>query len=247
MRDTIIKAAVLCCSLLTVIGLQNADAALMNVDFKNSTGNVASDYHLKLVSSNPINISNTYRFGGDVVFNPPTITGSGSNNLSLDFAGATVNNGQTTHIGFYAPGNFDIKVAESFWTFGNLEVLPRIGMKSVAFNGASTDFLVERINLFSDLAGSNLVGTMWWEDQAASLRNFNYTTEPVFASFATLRSQNMIPLENLNHSLSGFGSESQIQYFAPVPEPSTLLLVGFGLAGFAIRRHLKAGRKAVSK
>lgn len=215
-----------------------AEAVLMNTHFTNTTGNVATDYHLRLVSSQPINIANTYQFGGDVAFSAPTIQGSGSTNVSLDFAGATVNNGQTVHVGFYAPNNWGVKVAESFWTFGGLELMPRTGMKSAAFDGLATEYLVERISLYSDLAGTNLVGTMWWEDQAASLINQNFTTKPVFASTATLRSPTLIPLEDLNYSLGGFGTESPIRFYAPVPEPEiyAMLLAGLGLLGFTARR-----------
>lgn len=217
--NVIKKLVILSCvlSAYAVVGTRTADAILMNTHFTNTTGNVANDYHLKLVSPNPINISNTYCFGGDVVFNEPTITGNGSTDVSLDFAGSTVNSGQTVHVGFYAPGNFDIRVAESFWTSGDLEVLPRIGMKSAAFDGTTNDFLIERISLYDDLAGTNLIGTMWWEDLGASVINRNLTTQPVFASYAYLRSPTMIPLEDLNYSLTGFGPESPIHYNAPFP------------------------------
>lgn len=239
MREAVILSCVL--SVFATVGLQPANAVLMNTDFENTTGNVANDYHLKVVSTNPIPIDNTFTSGGDVAFNAPTVTGAGTTSVSLDFAGATVNPGQTTHVGFLSIGNFDVKVAESFWTFGGLEILPRIGMASATFTGAASDFLVARVSLFDDLAGSNLIGTMWWEDQASSATINNFTTEPVYASIAFARFSNMIPLENLNESLTGFGTESGIQFLAPIPEPETyaMLMAGLGLIGFMTRRRRK--------
>ena len=214
-------------------------AIVMNTDFINTTGNVANDYHLKLVCPTPITIDSTFQSGGQVVFDPPTITGNGTNTVSLDFAGATVNNGETTHIGFADIGNFDIKVAESFWTFGGIEILPRLAMATATFNGAAGDFLVARISLYDDMLGSNLIGMMWWEEQAAMADIYNYTTESMYASVSFGRFQDMIQLEDLNESLTGFGPESQIQFYAGVPEPMSLLLTAIGLASLCLIRFAK--------
>jgi hypothetical protein len=200
----------------------------MNTDFTNTTGSVVNDYHLKLISPNPININYTYRFGGDVAFNSPIIAGNSSNTVSLDFSGSTVNNGQTVHVGFYAPGNYDIRVSESYWTFGGLKV-DTFAMPTTYFEGTSTDFLVVRVSLYDDINGTNQVGTMWWESQSNSAKVTSYVSETLYYSTATARFASEVPLEDLNESLTGFGPESNIAIL-PVPEPSTMLLMGTGLA-----------------
>jgi hypothetical protein len=210
-----------------------ANAAFMNTDFQNTTGNMANDYHLKLVSNAPITVFDTYEHGGNanVTFNAPKINGNGSNSVTLDWSGATVNNKDITHVGFAAYGMAE--VAESYWTVGGLELHPRIGFLTAVFSGATTDFLVERILLFSDLSGTELIGTIWWEDQAMAVTNYNFSGVVAFASVSTARFSTEIPLEDLNESLTGFGSESAIQQYTPsaVPEPASLLLMASSLAG----------------
>jgi hypothetical protein len=250
MRDTLAGAEVLSFVILlfAILGPQPANAVVMSTDVKftpTNGANIANRYQLNLVSPNPIPIDATSRFGGDVVFMGGSITGAGTTRASLDFyGGATlVHPGQTIHIGFASIGNSNVKVAESFWALDAPEVLP-IGMASATFNGAASDFLVARVSLFDDAAGSHQIGTMWWEDQASSVALNNFTTEPVYASVAFAHFSNMIPLEDLNASLTGFGPESGIQFLAPIPEPETyvMFMAGLGLMSFMARYRRRKGQ-----
>jgi hypothetical protein len=218
-----------------------------NIDFTNTTGSIADDFHIKLSTSTPVNVLQTFE-GGAVSFNPGTITGDGTTTVEIDWSGATVNPGQTTHIGASASSGsvMDVTYAlESWWTHGG----QKIGSHgydgagpTVAFTGAASfapnaGWTVARVTLFTDLAGTNVVGTEWVEEEGDFARIFNASPYgPIFASVATLSSPDPIPLEDLNFSLTGFGLDGPIMQLDPVPEPGTVLLIITGLMGCVWRR-----------
>lgn len=223
------------CGIVAILALGliggSARAAWMNTDVTNTTGNVANDFHLVLESDNPINIANTYNFGSppaDVSFPDTDVSGSGTNDVTISWSGATVNSGQDTHVGFYAPGNLDVKVKKCIWTFGGLEILPRnLGMPSAEFDGVGTDYLVVRVNLWDGNDDPNLVGTMWWEGQGSTAIIGNFSDHATYASLAFRDPGPMIPLEDLNHTLGGFGSETDIVEIVPEIAPSGSLTTYF--------------------
>ena len=205
-----------------------------NTDFTNTTGSIVNDYHVKLVSDQPINVSNTWQIGGQVQFNAPTITGGGTGTVQLDWSGATVNQGQTTHVGVsttaYQP---NLRIVESWWTIGGVK-FDGTPLVNAGFN-AAPGFTVAQVRLYDDILGTHLVSTQWIEapGELASISSFNGT---VYASWATRRSNSVIPLQDLNESLGGFGSFTPI---AAVPEPPALalLLAGSLMIGWILRRQ----------
>jgi hypothetical protein len=221
-------------------GVAVAETVNMNVDYNNRNGLSANDYHLKLHSSSPINIDDTYMGAYPNLL----ISGAGTNNVELNFSGHSVAPGGQMHIGYTASSNDAIAVTESYWTTDNdpTPFLP-LPAKSVFFGLASIDYLVERITMYDDVFGTNVIGTMWWQYRAAYVTNWNWTPYPIYISWAFLRSPVAIGLPSLNSSLQGFGPESPILEIAPVPEidpatgSSALSLVAGVLAMIEQRRR----------
>lgn len=207
-------------------------ATLMNADIVNDTGDAADDYHIEIATDTPFSLYNTYNFGGDVQFPTTNVSGIGTNNVTFNWSGATVNSGQDTHVGFSVPWN--ARITKSHWTTGGTEVLPRdLGLTTGTFNEATTDYIVAKVELWDDIFGTNLVGTMWWEGQGTDVIIENFSDRTVFASWSFTDPGGIVALEDLNHTLGGFGPETAIVEL--IPEPATISLIALG--GLIIRRR----------
>jgi hypothetical protein len=221
-----------------------ADAGYLkfNTHFKNTTGSMVNDYHVRLEADEPINISRTWEFGGNVKFQSGKVTGDGTNSVVIDWSGATVNQGQTAHCGVSTSNyNPSIRIVESWWTVGGVKFIPNLndGVQAQADFDGGSGFTVARIELYDDIFGSNVIGTEWIEGPGNLFSISNKTLDgPVFVSVATLASPTEIPIEDLNYSLSGFGPQSVIFELNPVPEPASIMLLGLG--GLVMLRRRKA-------
>ncbi|MBN1766229.1 MAG: hypothetical protein JW860_13295 [Sedimentisphaerales bacterium] len=190
-----------------------------NTHFKNTTGSMVNDYHVRLVANEPITVSSTWQSGGDVQFSPGVVTGNGTKSIEVNWSGATVNQGQTAHCGVststYIPS---LTVTESWWTVGGVKFNPNLNdglMGNADFDGGS-DYTVARIKLYDDIYGSNLIGTEWIEGPGDLLGISNLSHDgPLYASVATLSSSTEIALEDLNPSLEGFGPDGPIIELLP--------------------------------
>lgn len=246
---------------------QSATATLLNLDVTNLTNRFpgVDDIHIKLVSVSPITINQTYSVNPHnnnvIPLQPAIVTGNGTTSVSLDWTTQVISgqklviaNGQQVHIGF---SNVDtifqnaISISESYWTDDGVRIGPVSGLVSPIFIpdiGPSPRWLVTRVSLFNEVAGPN-IGTMWWQNSATSANFFNLTTLPVFASTSVAFFDSMVPLEELNGNLLGFGPESEVQFYAPisVPEPSTPLLFFAGFAGIILSRRLVLNKISVKK
>lgn len=257
------------CSLVCfgLIAGNNSNADLLfNTDVRNTTGNVANDYHIKMKAAVPINIDNTYEssVAGGPVFghaSPGGVTGGGTTDVTINWAGATVNSGQETHIGAGTglgggtPNR--LVITESWWTFGGLPVAPAVGgsvpkLANVAFDGTAGtgNWVVARVKIYDDAVGTTLLSTTWYEGRGSSA----YLTSSSDATYAkvayTTPSASMVPLASLNSTLPGFGADSAITLLpvstsVPLPLPAlavlgSLLAVGSGIV--AARRKRKQGQ-----
>ncbi|HBL27154.1 MAG TPA: hypothetical protein DD490_10000 [Acidobacteria bacterium] len=195
-----------------------ATATLMNADIVNTTGSVANDYHVKLESPNgkPINVGSTFEAGGNVMFNDALssggVSGNGTSSVTINWSGATVNQGQTVHVGAYAPEDFIIR--ESWWTFGGVPLVPAKTtgkLASAKFNNVNQQWVVVQIALWSDIRGTRNLGHEWIEGNGTGAYIFNATCAPIYASWSFRRpSDTQVPLEDLNPALSGFDTWTEI-------------------------------------
>ena len=221
------------CLALAAMALGSASAradVLFNTDIVNTTGSVANDYHVRLVAEEPINIDHTYEAGGDVSFLPGVVEGNGTKDVTINWEGVTVNQGQMVHVG--ASSGFGngtpnkMRVAESWWTLGGVKLaaLTSGRQASADFDGqaGTGEWLVGRIDLYDSATGFNQIGRQWVEGRGLGISLANLTTDgPIFARLA-LRAPTLqpVPLAELNPSLGGFGPAGPMQILEPVsPSP----------------------------
>jgi hypothetical protein len=107
--------------------------------------------------------------------------------------------------------------------------------------------VVAKIMLYDSPSGTNQIGIERVEGRGDSAVISNQTPDgPIFASWGFNTPGAFIPVQDLNDSLGGFGPPTPIQFLAPVPEPSALvmataaLVIRLAFAGF--RRGLMGSR-----
>lgn len=210
--------------LLTALSPAGA-AILFNADIHNTTGLVVDDYHVKLVANGPINVTNTYEHGGNVAFDDALsgggVSGNGTNSVTINWSGATVNPGDTVHVGASGhPAPSDVRIVESWWTLGGARVSAGTDglLASARFNGVAGDptWVVVQVRLFADPDGDDPIGTIWLEGEGTSAEVFNGTCEfPIFASWSFREPGPQVALDDLNPELEGFGPWTPVVQLDP--------------------------------
>jgi hypothetical protein len=234
-----------------------ATAVLVNYDLINNSmiGTVPvseEDVHVRLSSSQPFSVPQIFSQGvnnpfAQVPLQPGTITTiTGTNDVEIDwktFPSQSVGPGQEVHVGFVVNENCSrpgcqvpVAVTQSFWTPDNIPTTGLVTPTTIIPPIESTSWQVDRVTL-GDLAmgpeGPHLVptATMWYEREGAQDTTFlNFTSTAVYGTIATAVFADEVPLDDLNPLLSGFGPDSAVQLFAPVPEPTSWSLFCTGLA-----------------
>lgn len=224
---------------LTLVGAlsvfaTSSHAYFFNTDIQNTTGSVANDYHIKLHASQNIDVTHHWETGGNVVFPGFSSSGGGSPDLNLNWSGATVNQGQTVHVGASGSLGVSVQITESWWTFGGIKLTtqPTNTQASAHFDGAGSLFQIAWVDLFD--SSNNLIGSEWIEELGSTAPTiFNAGSDPIRVSYAFMTSSVEIPIEDLNAGLgrNNFTQFTPITELQGVPEPASLSLIAAGLIG----------------
>lgn len=216
-------------------------AAWFNTDIHNTTGSVANDYHIK-VHSDSQNITiggNHWDTGfGAVPWPSFSASGEGTQDVGLNWSGATVNSGEKVHVGAYGLPS-DFVITESWWTLGGAKLMPSFGQASASFDGLGTTYQVAWVDLYD--GANNLIGSQWIQELGSVQPTiFNATSDAIYVSYGFWQTNTPIPIEQLNATdlnRSNFSQFSPIVRLAGVPEPGSLLLFGAGFLGLlSVRR-----------
>ncbi len=265
------RTLVLVFLIVSIIGLQTGNAFAGSLWFNtllpNTTGNIVNDYHMKYVHTKPMTVQSIYN-----CCEPPSVSwvkfptavpaGSGSNTVTLDWSGATLNNGEQTHIGAYITWDDggEPVITENYWTFGGTEVVPRPVVLDPSWSsGNGGGYSILRYELL-DTSTSTTLSVNWQEMDGGpgpyTLTN-NSTRTVTVSGLSTRRVSRPIPGDQLNVALGGFGDPLPDFVLAPgafstinVPNTglntSLLAVLGFLIltmgTGLVVQRKIQARR-----
>lgn len=234
-----------------------AGTFMFNADPQNNTGTSANDLEIGLRSTSAIDVGGVWEHTSEkpmvptVAFPSYTIIFNNNPTLTINYYGATIPDGDWTHVGAYGTAVAAPTVTSAYWTEGGFPINGgSIPFPSVSFvNYGAVDFGVVRATMYNPQG--LVINTVWYEGPAdpgsssfASLFNSNPGTPTIYVSWAfNTPSPTPIPIQDLNENLTGFGPESSIHTLS-IPEPSSLLMLelGLGLCGCVL--HGKRGRAA---
>lgn len=201
-----------------------AEATFHNDDFFNTTGNLANDFHIEFVSATAITVgSQCCRSSPTGTFPAATTSGGGTKNVTYDWSGLTVNSTEKIHVGYNITSSSPIQIKRSFWTLGGFEVLPHKHSASTNVSGGGTDYVVARVTLYDDLAGTNVLGHQFVQDLGTTTEVSNGGEAGFFASSAEIsQGPTPIPEVDLNTDNTSLAPaldavEGPIQFFPPPP------------------------------
>jgi hypothetical protein len=159
-----------------------------------------------------------------------TVTGNGTDQVTVNYSGTTFSEGQWTHVGIRGTGTTDAMIQNAYWSINGTPVDSIDGHQAgVDFSGTSSQWMVVRVTDYDSMG--NVIGHNWSEAQAGGFSLVGNPGVNLYVSYATLLSPTEIPLDQLNESLTGFGQESSIFTLSAVPEPSSLVLASVGSLG----------------
>lgn len=156
---------------------------ISNEDF--ISPDTANAFTIVIVSPTTINLNDLYTatspLGSSTQAFPPSghhfgppfpsnfqVAGNGTNRVTVTFTGATFSAGESTHVGFAETGS-GARIADSYWSNNGAPATGMDGrMPGIQFSGTSSSWLIERVTLYDSLAGNNIIGHEWVEDQATS-------------------------------------------------------------------------------
>jgi PEP-CTERM motif len=197
-----------------------------------------------------VNVSPT----GVVTYDGKTITnivvsGNGTDKVEVTYSGTTFSAGQSAHVGIFGTGGSNATIANAYWTINGKPVNSLDGHQAgVKFTGTSSEYLLVRVTDYN--SSHQVIGHNWTEAQATGFTLVGNPGVNLNVSYATMLSPTEIPLNQLNESLTGFGSESSIMTLSSTPEPSSMVLAALGMLGVAAYARSRRGprtRRAISR
>jgi len=228
---------------------------LANADIANTTGQTVNDYEIQLsLPGGSIYVSDVYMSTAHngqpgAAFTMDTIANNGSGLVTIEFSGATLLPGQWTHVGAEGTSSSPAVVQTlAEWTFNGAPVGPN-GLSGKLLdlpsgNANDSNFETARVTFYDAPAIGNVIGHEWIEvngNGPQDVQLVNSNPIPLYGSVAYLNSPTLIPLDQLNETLGGFGADGNIMTFSAVPEPASLFMactaVLISLGGYTWHRY----------
>jgi hypothetical protein len=173
-----------------------------------------------------VSSNGTVTYNGSPISNI-TVSGNGTDQVTVNYSGTSFSEGQWTHVGIRGTGTDHAMIENAYWTISGVPVDSIDGHQAgVDFSGTSSDWSIVRVTDYD--SSGHVIGHNWSEAQAGGFSLVGNPGVDLYVSYATLLSPTEIPLDQLNENLGGFGPESPVITLSGTPEPSSLVLASVG-------------------
>jgi hypothetical protein len=203
-----------------------------NPEIPNRTNSPANDWHIRFRGTQPISVTRRWLVG-QVPFTKATITGNQTTDVTINYSGATVNPGQSTHAGADLLTDGDLTIIEDWWTLDGVRVTGSQGLASYRCLGDQNKWIVAKTELYSAEVNGTLLGTEWAECRGTDIQVINAMGGTIWGRTARLPPcSTEVTLDRLNASLAGFGPFGPVAVIPssyPVPATTGIWVALLGL------------------